>query len=85
LPYLFDSTTRGGHAPLTPDQEKLAAAMVSYWTQFAATGDPNAPATPEWPAYTAASDTYQSLDPPTPHPETGFAADHKCAFWDAHT
>jgi para-nitrobenzyl esterase len=85
LPYLFDSTTRGGHAPLTPDQEKLAAAMVSYWTQFAATGDPNSAATPEWPGYTTASDTYQSLDPPTPHPETGFAADHKCAFWDAHT
>jgi para-nitrobenzyl esterase len=84
LPYLFDSATRGGHAPLTPDQEKLAAAMVSYWTQFAATGDPNSAATPEWPAYTTASDTYQSLEPPTPHPTTGFAADHKCAFWDAH-
>ncbi len=85
LPYLFDSTTRGGHAPLTPDQEQLAAAMVRYWTQFAATSDPNSPATPEWPAYTAASDVYQSLAPPIPHPETGFATDHKCAFWDAQS
>jgi para-nitrobenzyl esterase len=85
LPYLFDSTTLGGHAPLTPDQEQLAAAMVRYWTQFAATGDPNSPATPEWPSYTAASDIYQSLEPPLPRPKTGFAADHKCAFWDAHS
>jgi para-nitrobenzyl esterase len=84
LPSLFDSTTRGGHAPLTPEQEQLAAAMVRYWTQFAATGDPNSAATPEWPAYTAATDIYQSLVPPTPHPETGFAADHRCEFWDAH-
>src|SRR5439155_8244713 len=83
LPYLFDSATRGGHAPLTPDQEKLAAAMVSYWTRFAGAGDPNSPATPSWPAYTIANDTFQSLAPPTPQPTTGFAADHKCAFWDA--
>ena len=28
LPFLFDSPLRGGHAPFTPDQEALAAAMV---------------------------------------------------------
>jgi para-nitrobenzyl esterase len=83
LPYLFDSTTLGGHAPLTPVQEQLAAAMVSYWTQFAQSADPNSAATPAWPAYTADSDIYQSLHPPTPSPTTGFAADHRCGFWDA--
>jgi para-nitrobenzyl esterase len=81
LAYLFDSTTLGGHAPFTADQETLAANMVSYWTQFASTGGPNGSGTPQWPAYTAASDTYQSLEPPTPKPTTGFAADHHCAFW----
>jgi para-nitrobenzyl esterase len=84
LPSLFDSTTLGGHAPFTPDQETLAATMVRYWTQFAGTADPNSAATPDWPAYTAADDTYQSLVPPAPHPTTGFAAFHKCDFWDAH-
>jgi para-nitrobenzyl esterase len=83
LAYLFDSTTLGGHAPFTADQEQLAATMVRYWTQFAEAGDPNSPGTPAWPAYTVANDTYQSLVPPTPHPVTGFAADHQCAFWDA--
>jgi para-nitrobenzyl esterase len=83
LQYLFDSSTLGGHSPLTDDQEQLAAAMVRYWTQFAKAGDPNAPGDPEWPAYTTANDLYESLVPPTPEVETGFAADHKCAFWDA--
>jgi para-nitrobenzyl esterase len=79
---LFDSPTLG-HAPLTPEEEQLAASMVGYWTQFARAGEPNSPATPSWPAYTPANDIYQSLVPPTPGPETGFAADHKCAFWDS--
>jgi para-nitrobenzyl esterase len=80
---LFDSTTLGGHAPFTADEETLAATMVKYWTQFAGTASPNGSGTPSWPGYTAANDTYQSLVPPTPAPTTGFAADHKCAFWDA--
>jgi para-nitrobenzyl esterase len=79
LPSLFDSPALG-HAVLTPDQEKLAEAMVSYWTNFADSANPGPP---PWPAHTAANDTFQSLVPPTPHPDTGFAAAHKCAFWDA--
>jgi para-nitrobenzyl esterase len=85
LQYLFDSTTLGGHAPFNDDQEKLAAAMVRYWTQFAHAANPNSAGTPFWPNYTAATDKYQSLVPPTPEVETGFAADHKCAFWDSHS
>jgi len=80
---LFDSTTLGGHAPFTPDQEALAAAMVRYWTQFAAQGDPNGAQTPQWPGFTAGIESVQSLVPPTPKTVTNFAADHHCAFWDA--
>jgi para-nitrobenzyl esterase len=83
LAYLFDSTTLGGHAPFTADQESLAAAMVRYWTQFARRGTPNGTGVPNWPAYTVANDTYQSLEPPTPKPTTGFATDHHCAFWNS--
>ncbi len=83
LAYLFDSTTLGGHAPFTDDQEALAAAMVSYWAQFAGQGDPNGPATPQWPAFTAASEAVQSLEPPAPRTVTDFAAGHHCDFWDS--
>jgi para-nitrobenzyl esterase len=85
LPYLFDSTTfaGGGHAPFTPEQEQLSATMIEYWTQFAKTGDPNGTRVPQWPAYTSANDTYQSLEPPTPKPTNAFATDHHCSFWDS--
>ncbi len=83
LPYLFDSDLRGGHAPFSADQEALAAAMVGYWTRFAHAGSPNRRNLPQWPRYSVASDTHMSFVPPTPQPKTGFAADHKCAFWDS--
>jgi para-nitrobenzyl esterase len=83
--YLFDSPLRGGHAPFDAESEQLAAAIVGYWTQFARAGTPNRTGLPQWPAYTIPNDTYMSLQPPTPVPTTGFAAEHKCAFWDAHS
>jgi para-nitrobenzyl esterase len=83
LPYLFDSDLRGGHAPFSAEQEALAAAMVGYWTRFAKAGTPNRRGLPQWPGYTTASDTHMSFVPPTPQAKSGFAADHKCAFWDS--
>jgi para-nitrobenzyl esterase len=33
--------------------DRLSAAMMGYWTRFAATGDPNGGGAPEWPRFTA--------------------------------
>jgi para-nitrobenzyl esterase len=38
------------------DDEALSKVMRSYWTQFARTGDPNAPGLPAWQPYDAYSD-----------------------------
>jgi para-nitrobenzyl esterase len=81
--YLFNVPNQQNAPPLNADQQSLAAAMVHYWTTFAGTGNPNGPGVPEWPAYTVATHIHQSLEPPTPKPESDFAADHKCAFWDS--
>jgi para-nitrobenzyl esterase len=66
---------------LDPDQLQLSAAMQTYWTNFAKTGNPNGTGVPAWPAYSSGSDEAQSLVPPTPQTESNFAAAHKCAIW----
>ena len=81
IQYLFNLRSQIPHPDLTPDQEQLSRAMVAYWTNFARSGDPNWLGTPFWPAYDRTDDRVQSLAPPTPAVESGFAADHKCAVW----
>jgi para-nitrobenzyl esterase len=63
-----------------PDSEKVALAMNAYWSQFAATGDPNGPGAPAvWPEFTTGSDQRLQLDP---HFEAlkDFRT-KECAFW----
>jgi para-nitrobenzyl esterase len=83
LGYIFDITQTPVPNPgLTPAQKDLSDAMTSYWTQFARSGNPNSVGAPAWPAYMAMSDQFQSLHPLAPTTNTGFALDHKCAFWN---
>src|SRR5262249_60611650 len=63
-----------------PPQDDLSDPLVGYWTRFARSGDPNSAAEPAWPPY-GTTDQFQSLHPSTPTTGTGFATDHKCAFW----
>jgi para-nitrobenzyl esterase len=59
LPYLF-SKQQGLTSPvLTPAAVKVSDQMISYWTSFARTGNPNSPETPTWPAVTKTSPTVQ--------------------------
>ncbi|MFG2007103.1 carboxylesterase/lipase family protein [Spirillospora sp. NPDC048911] len=67
---------------LNAAQKRLSDQMVTYWTTFARTGNPNAPGLPRWPAFTSGSAQMQRLAPQGITPFTTFAADHKCALWD---
>ena len=77
--FLFDSFTP---APaLTATEQRLATAMVSYWTNFARFGTPLGFNAPPWFPYVPYFSNVQSLVPPQPRTVTNFAADHNCAFW----
>ena len=80
LQYLFGIAS-AIPGPLTADQQKLAAAMQTYWAGMAQLGTPDRPAVPPWPAFSAGSQRMISLVPPRPAIEQGFAAAHHCAFW----
>jgi para-nitrobenzyl esterase len=68
-------------AALSPPQQRLAAAMKRYWTDFARRGSPASFAGPRWPRFDGTGQLMLSLVPPRPQVETGFGAEHHCGFW----
>ena len=82
LVYLFDIAPET-FADLSPAQQQLATAMVTYWTSFARTGNPNTPGLPSWPAF------HQAGTPSAQAFATGvggirpvdLGAEHHCDFW----
>jgi para-nitrobenzyl esterase len=71
----------------TAPSKGLTGDMLGYWTQFAATGDPNGPGdagAPAWPAYTATGDQYMQLAEPAPVAMAHLAQAH-CDFWSSFT
>jgi carboxylesterase type B len=45
----------------TDEDRSVAELMSGYWANFVATGDPNGPGLPRWPAYAAGSTTVMEL------------------------
>ncbi|MGD2132585.1 MAG: carboxylesterase family protein [Maricaulaceae bacterium] len=53
LAYVFDHLDLQPTMPWREEDRAMAAAMATYWTNFAKTGDPNGGGLPEWPRYAA--------------------------------
>jgi para-nitrobenzyl esterase len=71
-PYVFG--THDAYMTTSETDRKLEDIMQRYWVQFAATGDPNAAGTPEWPQFSAPTYAVQELGDtvftkPAPEPE----------------
>jgi para-nitrobenzyl esterase len=81
IQYLFDLLHTPVASPgLSVDQRRLSRTMVSYWTRFARTGNPNSERTPEWPR-SGAAQQFQALVPGTSATATGFGAEHRCSLF----
>ena len=51
IEYVFGTLDTRPGAEWRPEDRKLSEQMMSYWTNFASTGDPNGPGMPPWPKY----------------------------------
>jgi para-nitrobenzyl esterase len=58
--FVFDNLDMGGR-PVTDADRALSGTMADLWVRFAATGDPNGPGLPEWPAFDSANEKYLEL------------------------
>jgi para-nitrobenzyl esterase len=83
IQYLMGLPTAAFPGSLSPPQQQLAAIMKGYWTNFAKRGLPGSASAPFWPSFNVLTQGIQSLAPPVPQPEAGFANAHNCAFWTA--
>jgi len=81
IQYLFQLNVTTYPGLFTSGQQQLAASMQRYWTTFARLGVASAPGQPAWPRFPGGTQRMISLSPPTARVETGFAAEHQCAFW----
>ncbi|HEX9199875.1 MAG TPA: carboxylesterase family protein, partial [Acidobacteriaceae bacterium] len=60
IEYVFGALDSRPGMAIRPEDRALSELMQQYWTNFAKTGDPNAPGLPKWPVYTAA-DSYEVM------------------------
>jgi para-nitrobenzyl esterase len=58
-PYVFDTHDR--YMTTTAADRELTRIMQTYWTRFAATGDPNTTTVPDWPRFAAPGFPVQDL------------------------
>ena len=58
IPYVFGSVTNPGG-----EEKRLTNTMMSYWINFARTGNPNGPDLPIWPRFTPRSGMAMYLNP----------------------
>ncbi len=51
IEYVFGTLDTRPGSEWRPEDRKLSDQVMTYWTNFAKTGDPNGPGLPEWPKY----------------------------------
>jgi len=79
--YTFGLSAPNG-TPLTGKDLSLSQKMISYWYNWATTGNPNGAGLPNWPNY-ASSQIMNLKDSPSSMSDSAFSSEHNCAFWSS--
>ncbi len=79
-PFVFQRGAVLKGFPLNLQEARLEAAILSYWTSFARTGNPNASGTPQWDEFSPEKDNYLVLGSEI-HPGSGRHR-AQCDLWD---
>ena len=73
--------------PLDAQEQRLSNELISAWTRFAASGNPNGSSNSPWPRYSANAGAPDILSENVPHLSTftgaQFASSHQCSFWNS--
>lgn len=64
MSYVFGNFTAPAMPPSASDHA-LSEEMMSYWVNFAKTGDPNGKGLPQWPAFTNTNAQVMNLNDPS--------------------
>jgi para-nitrobenzyl esterase len=70
IEYVFGTLATRPGAVWRPEDWKLSDEFMTYWTNFAKTGDPNGPGVPEWPKYGKADELIHLDSTITSGPDT---------------
>jgi len=84
---LWHGGPQGVARPLNKRQTMLSHQMVSAWSNFARTGNPNGSGNSPWPRYLTSTDMpawrIEDLPEPTNLTDGQYASLHHCDFWDS--
>ena len=69
IEYVFGTLDTRPGATWRPEDRKLSDEMMSYWTNFARSGDPNGPGLPNWPKYGEGDPVLHLDNPITARPD----------------
>lgn len=77
----WENATLGSGPLFKPADDSVQNAMLRYWVNFAATGNPNDPGLPVWPQFQAGPDCYLELKATPDGTQCGVRTPH-CDLWD---